>query len=309
MAAAAALLFACGAALTLAALILPHRAGPDVVSELTTSAAALACAYFIWRRRDHLRVRFFHIFIQVGNVLIAVGMVTGGTHEQTRHYAFLYLWGVLYASHFFSRRAALIHIGLAALLYGTVLLIREQGVLWISEWFVIMGSFTVAGLVVNWLTNQIHDLARNDALTGLPNRGSFEVELARALARAERDHRPLSVLLVDVDDFKEINDSEGHVAGDDFLRKTVAAWNERLRPGDVLARWGGDEFAAILPDCPAAAALEVAERLRAAMPATTCTIGAAEWNREEDGEALLSRADRALYEGKHRGRNRVAIEA
>jgi diguanylate cyclase len=115
---------------------------------------------------------------------------------------------------------------------------------------------------------------------------------------------------MDVDNLKEINDSLGHSAGDRLLKACGAAWNERLRSADLLARYGGDEFAVILPDCSMPEALEVGERLRAATPSeTSSSIGAAQWDGRESSDQIMRRVDDALYEAKRCGRNRVAAAA
>ena len=310
MSVAAAIMFAAGAGLTLVALVLPHGDGPDPVSDAITSAVALLCAVVVLKAGPRLRVWHFHVLLQLGNLLIAIGMYTGGSIEATKSYSLLYLWGALYAAYFFSRRAALLHMSCGVLGYGLVLLLKAPNNDWISEWFVTMGSFMVAGLIVNWLTRQIRMLARTDALTGLFNRRTLEEELVRQLGRAARDHRPVSVLLLDVDNLKETNDTLGHSAGDRLLKACGAAWYERLRSADLLARYGGDEFAVMLPDCSMRDALIVGERLRSATPSqTSSSIGAAQWDGVESSDQMLRRADDAMHEAKRAGRNCVAAAA
>src|ERR671918_267375 len=306
MSVAAAIMFAAGAALTLVALVLPHGEGPDPVSDAITSGVALLCAAVVLKAGPRMRVWHFHVLLQVGNLLIAIGMYTGGSMEATENYSLLYLWGALYAAYFFSRRVMLVHFAGGALGYGLVLLVNEPNNHWVSEWFVMMGSFMIAGMIVNWLTHQIRLLARTDSLTGLFNRRTMEEELARELERAARDKRPVTVLLIDVDNLKEVNDTLGHSAGDRLLKACGAAWHERLRSADLLARYGGDEFAVILPDCSMDHALVVGERLREATPAeTTSSIGVAQWDGVESSDQMLRRADDAMYQAKRAGRNRV----
>ena len=187
-------MFVSAAVLTIVALVLPHRPGPDPLVDIITSAVALVCALVLIAVRNHLRMWFFHVLIQIGNVLIAGGMYAGGPTETTEQYALLYLWGALYASYFFSRRAAVFHTLLGSISYGLVLLLKEPNLFWVSRWFVMMGSFMIAAIIVNWLTRQIRTLARSDSLTGLYNRRTFEEELGRTLRRAERDQRPVCVI-------------------------------------------------------------------------------------------------------------------
>ena len=247
MAFAGAMMFVSAAVLTIVALVLPHRPGPDPVADLITSAIALACGGVLIAARDHLRVWFFHVLVQLGNLLIAAGMYAGGPTESTQHYTLLYLWGALYASYFFSRRAAIIHTLFGSLTYGVVLLVKEPNLFWISRWFVMMGSFLIAAFIVNWLTQQIRTLARRDSLTGLYNRRIFEEELGRALWRAERDLRPVCVVLIDLDNFKRINDTLGHSSGDRLLKEAAAAWSGEIRNNTTC--WPGTEATSSLPCC------------------------------------------------------------
>jgi diguanylate cyclase (GGDEF)-like protein len=156
---------------------------------------------------------------------------------------------------------------------------------------------------------ELEALARTDALTGVANRRAGEEALDRALALADRRDAPLSVVMLDLDHFKAYNDRRGHGAGDLLLQRTARAWRHELRASDLLARWGGEEFLAVLPDCSLAdAAVVVAERLRAAVPApATCSAGVARRAPAEPRDDLLRRADRALYAAKGEGRDRVAV--
>lgn len=117
---------------------------------------------------------------------------------------------------------------------------------------------------------------------------------------------PLCVALLDLDYFKAYNDTHGHLAGDTVLASLGQSWLSMLRPQDLLVRWGGEEFALALPDCPVDCALEVLERLRAQVPdGQAASAGLACWDGLETIEALMSRADAALYEAKRTGRDRT----
>lgn len=142
-------------------------------------------------------------------------------------------------------------------------------------------------------------LARTDPLTGLANRRGWDEQLARELARARRSGEALSVALLDLDDFKAFNDAYGHQAGDRLLLEAAMVWKGQLREVDILCRWGGDEFAVLLPACPRAQADEVIARLRAATPRhQSCAAGVAGWDGREISESLLGRADKALLDAK-----------
>ena len=167
--------------------------------------------------------------------------------------------------------------------------------------------------------NRALDLqARTDALTGLLNRRGFETQMAFAVALARRSSRPLSLITVDVDHFKRVNDTYGHEAGDEVLRRLARTLESRLRGSDVVARLGGEEFVALLPDTDLNGAQSIAQALVTAMAeqqdpvvgTITISAGVATMRGAEDnGAAMLRRGDAALYEAKGQGRNRVCVEA
>jgi diguanylate cyclase (GGDEF)-like protein/PAS domain S-box-containing protein len=147
--------------------------------------------------------------------------------------------------------------------------------------------------------HELEHLANHDALTGALNRRAWDRELARAIAHAERHGRSLAIAMIDLDDFKQLNDLHGHVAGDQALVDAVRGWQGQLRAGDLLARLGGDEFAVLLPDCDKPHVDAIVRRLKPSRPdAQRCSIGLAVWRPGEDATALTRRADRALYADK-----------
>lgn len=161
--------------------------------------------------------------------------------------------------------------------------------------------------------------ATHDSMTGCLNRATVLVALDRELARAKRLKSSLAVLLIDLDDFKRINDSLGHHAGDLAISYASAAMRDCVRDHDYVGRYGGEEFLVVIPDCVPLVALEVAERVRQSIaqqpPATfngnplqvTATIGVALSEADEDPSDLLRRTDLALYAGKNKGRNRIEL--
>ncbi len=169
---------------------------------------------------------------------------------------------------------------------------------------------------------ELHRDARTDALTGLANRRGMQERGRVELKRAKRSGAPVSVLLGDLDHFKNINDRYGHEAGDDALVQTAGVLRGALRESDALGRWGGEEFIAVLPATGAAGALEVAERMRAGIANTlfeglregsTISIGVATASTVDDPslawDELLKEADQYLYRAKHDGRNRVVTSS
>jgi diguanylate cyclase (GGDEF)-like protein len=156
-------------------------------------------------------------------------------------------------------------------------------------------------------TSRLRLLAGTDPLTGAANRRAWDEELSRALDWAQREGMPVTVAVLDLDDFKGYNDRNGHQAGDLLLKEGAAAWQAILRVSDVLGRMGGDEFGVLLPGCTLEMGAAISQRLRSAIPSARCSIGVAEWDRQESPTQFLSRADKALYEAKVQGRGRVVV--
>ncbi len=162
---------------------------------------------------------------------------------------------------------------------------------------------------------ELQRLATTDRLTGAWNRAHLEETLVGEMGRAERYQQPLSLLIFDIDHFKAINDTHGHLVGDEVLIELIRRIRAHLRAVDVLARWGGEEFVLLLPHCGAAEALQVAEKLRALVAESpfpvagwvTASFGLAQWQPKESLDTWLKRADDALYAAKAAGRNRVRL--
>jgi diguanylate cyclase (GGDEF)-like protein/PAS domain S-box-containing protein len=160
---------------------------------------------------------------------------------------------------------------------------------------------------------KLRELADRDHLTGLLNRRRFEEELDRQLERCARHRERAALLLLDIDRFKSVNDSGGHAAGDKLLQTVADVCNRRVRGTDLVARVGGDEFAAILVDSDEVGALQVAEALRESLheidtPGTTASIGLTIMRPTDQPDAVLARADRALYAVKRAGRDGARMD-
>ena len=161
-------------------------------------------------------------------------------------------------------------------------------------------------------------LSHTDPLTGLANSRAFYQQVTLILALARRHHRPLTLAYIDLDDFKRVNDSLGHPAGDDALRRAAEALRAGIRKGDFAARLGGDEFALLLPETGAEGAALVLERVRKSLAETsaasrmplTCTIGAVAFRMPpDDVETLVKTADARMFDAKRDGKNRVRLES
>ena len=166
---------------------------------------------------------------------------------------------------------------------------------------------------------ELEELSITDGLTGLYNRRYIMDALNNEVPRAQRQNRHFSLLMIDIDHFKQYNDTHGHLAGDDLLMKVASVFRESIRSMDFAARYGGEEFLIMLPEHGADGAMEVAERIRTKVASATTgdknrkdpvtvSIGVAAF--PENGAtpaALIAKADAALYQGKRRGRNRVIL--
>jgi len=181
------------------------------------------------------------------------------------------------------------------------------------------------GIKVAVTDTEVHRLSRVasvDALTALFNRPHFDMRLHQEIERAKRSGSSLTLLMADVDDFKAINDTYGHQVGDAVLQAVSAALRPAVRVFDICARYGGDEFAILMPSSDQSSALAFAERIRqrvaehghdtpefGQVPAVTISVGVAVFEGAEAAETFLRRADEALYDAKSAGKNRVHLGA
>jgi diguanylate cyclase (GGDEF)-like protein len=180
---------------------------------------------------------------------------------------------------------------------------------------------TLIGLVVGRILIDLRYRSRHDGLTGLLNRRAMEETLPGQMQRSRRTGEPFTVLMLDLDHFKTINDRHGHAAGDRALKHTAAALKAELREVDAVGRFGGEEFLVLMPGATVETALPVAERLRTALLTNalgvegatlllSASIGVAQWREPaEEPSRLLMRADAALYRAKLRGRDCVVVDA
>ena len=298
------------------------RTGANLVA-LAGLGSPLMLWYFPWRRFP--RNMFLVTTLSATGLTALIVYYTGGVASPFDAYFFLI---VIFASLYYTRGTAMLTAG-AVFLSGLAPLAYDQPTqAWVLRQVALGASYLLTVWVQNLTLDELlrrerdgealAEQARTDALTGLPNHRALMEGLDRELGRARRSGRPLSLLFIDADHFKEINDTSGHHAGDLVLCGLGRLLAGLLRTGDLLGRYGGEEFVVILPEADADEALEIGERLRAAAAAhpfgpadapglrVTVSVGGATCRGVHcSSGALLRSADEALYRAKHEGRDRV----
>jgi diguanylate cyclase (GGDEF)-like protein len=254
-------------------------------------------------------------------VCVAVARPTNGVPLYT-------MWPMLLGAYALARRDFLVLLGVTQIALAVAIGFFVDPPARLNLWLDTVLTVTWTALVVRYLrenldalvadlkevARRVHEIARRDPLTGLPNRRAFDEALERELARAQASDRPLTVVLFDLDHFKQVNDRHGHAQGDASLRLIADIAHDELRPGDLLARIGGEEFALSLFDTDAATAGGIAERIVGRVRGATAggavplsaSAGVAQCMAASSAHAVLRRADRALYAAKAAGRGRVA---
>lgn len=301
-----ALMFAVGPALALAALPLPGNSDVDTVPWAVNATLGFPVAAVLWRWGHRFPDLVLHAVLGLGAVIVAVGMTFGNGGSLTVAASFFFIWVSLYVFLFFDWRAATVHLVLDA-----VLLTAAFGVSGVdgaaAVALLVIGTSTVVGAVTGATRAELARLATIDHLTGLPNRRRLHEVLEAETARSARTGVPYSVIVLDLDSFKAVNDTDGHQAGDEVLISSARAWKECLRPTDVLIRYGGDEFVAVLPACDPTHAESIAHRLLGAVTSPS-SLGVATWAPGQERESVLHRADHHLYESKRHGGARVTTD-
>jgi len=316
-------LFMAGATLVLVTLLLPH--GEDAIEAGLWAGAAVAYATggLILRCSRRIPASTLPVAIAWGATL-----VTGVAYcsaESPSPLCCFYLWMFLYSAYFFDLRTAIAQMLYSGALFAGLLIAQPPASGGAAWWVVGIATMAIAAIVVRVMRNHVellvarlYDAARTDQLTQLPNRHAFRELLDLELERARRGERPMSVVVGDVDHFKEVNDRAGHAVGDAALQRVAEVLRDGVRQIDAAARIGGEEFALILPDADATAAFVVAERLRCAVrdafadatvPITISFGIASRPAHAETAASLLRAADEALYGAKQSGRNRTVIHS
>jgi diguanylate cyclase (GGDEF)-like protein len=210
--------------------------------------------------------------------------------------ALAYTWMAVYVACFLRPVAARAHAAVMIAALG-LSLFAARAPTDVSVWLAISTMVWVAVAVLIRLNDRLRAAAHTDSLTGLLNRTGFALAAARQRATAERRGEPLALAVIDLDDFKVVNDRDGHAAGDRLLVEFAAVWTASLRSGDLLARFGGDEFVLMLSGAEEEQVDSLLARLARAHPASW-TAGAVLCSREESLDEAIDRADARLYAAK-----------
>jgi diguanylate cyclase (GGDEF)-like protein len=241
------------------------------------------------------------------DLLASVVVGASATRAGAMLTGYAYVWATVYVALFLPRWVLRVHALLVTVGFGAGLLISglpEMGV----AWLLVCGTVWVFGESLVRIAEQARHHAETDHVTGLLNRRAFVAAAEREHELAGRTGADLALVLIDLDDFKLVNDREGHAAGDRLLAELSQAWLNALRPADVLARHGGDEFAVLLPATSEEGAARVVTRLHEAH-AMTWSAGVTGWAQDETLDEALSRADARLYEAKRSRPDRAAAAA
>jgi diguanylate cyclase (GGDEF)-like protein len=214
--------------------------------------------------------------------------------------SFAYLWIGIYAGQFFEQRAARFQAATVVVASGVALWLSGLPGMF-TAWALVAGSSVLATEALARLNSRLREQLVTDALTGLLNRSGFVAAAERMRSVADRAELPISIALIDLDQFKQVNDQQGHAAGDELLIELGRDWRAELRGSEVLARFGGDEFALALVGTGRHGAEDALHRLRRASPADW-SVGVVEWSPGESLDRAMARADEELYRAKRGSR-------
>ena len=292
-----------GALAVASVLPLRHWPGYSFIALVAALVMALAIACVRLVVGERLPPWSLQVDVLLGNLFVSIITAAGASGHV--NLANLYLLVEVLAVLYLPLRSALYHLAGAGVAYAVVLAVApmtaEPPVI---AWLSVFGTGAALAIVVVGLMSVLRGTAREDSLTGLANRRAWDERLEVELERAARHGTPLSVVVLDIDGFKSINDAHGHLAGDRLLQSAARSWRAMTRgSGDLGARIGVDEFGLLAPGSDELGAHALARRLAQALPeGVSASVGVATWDRVEGAANLLRRADRSMYQAKRRRR-------
>ncbi len=292
-----ALLFGFKGIVCLAVIVFPISPTEPVALIGGAGVLAVLSACGVWLLARRIPMLGFELLAACGT-LVTSGMVAhAASYGGMMIAAFSYPWIAIYSAHFFPRRVVIAQGCLISVGFGVGLLIGglpDAGI----YWGIVTVTIWSICLVLGQLSESLRRQADTDPLTGLLNRNGFLAAAIREHAIAQRSGNRLTLAVLDLDGFKQINDQRGHVVGDRLLADLGRLWRERLRTGDILARHGGDEFVLLLPATSPESASVALDRLLVDGVSVTWSVGVGEWLPGESLGECMTRADSDLYRVK-----------
>ncbi len=269
-------------------------------------------AVIVWRFGPLLRPRRSYqvgrAFLLTASLPISLSVYNWRDTPLAGAVAFHYVLVVLFAAVFFNKRDVHEQLAVIGIAHGATLFSDGFSGEKLLSWMMTMFGVLGVGIVISTLVGRMHALSYRDPLTGAHNRRSWDMALLHAIEELPVTGGPLSLMLIDIDHFKSVNDTKGHEAGDDVLRTAVSIWRPMVRASDTLARVGGDEFALLLLGCGPEAAEQMAATMLTSFTAATgisCSIGIGSASGPGSPATLYASADKALYFAKLSGRATV----
>lgn len=301
------MLFTFKGLICLTTVVYPISAAEPVGLVAVAGMLGIAAAAMIWLCGSRIPLLGYELLTAGGSLTVSWIVAHAATPGGMMVAAFAYPWIAIYAAHFFPRRGVIAQGLLISVGFGVGL--AFGGLPHVAVyWTIVTVTIWSICLMLGSLSESMRRQAVTDQLTGLLNRNGFQTAALRERALADRTGSPLTLAVLDLDGFKQINDREGHAAGDRLLAGLGRAWCARVRPGDILARHGGDEFVLLFPATTSTGAEAVLERLRDDQDPVGWSVGVSEWLTGESLDVPMARADGYLYGVKSAQHGQRAVE-